>query len=143
MPHVSLIGLYMKFKTLIYASVTTCFLSFSSLLLCVFLSPINTKTKEWLVASFFCFIASIISARVLRQGRDYIREETQTNIGNSNFEVMMVTMILWAPVTLAIFSIVGIMFMNLSFEKFGWVLVVLAGNTGFQVARLPFFSPKN
>lgn len=55
----------------------------------------------------------------------------------------MVTMILWAPVTLAIFSIVGIMFMNLSFEKFGWVLVVLAGNTGFQVARLPFFSPKN
>ncbi|MGJ7917479.1 hypothetical protein ACI48D_18635 [Massilia sp. LXY-6] len=131
----------MTFKKLTYASIATCFLAFLSLLSCVLLSPIEENTKDWLVASFFSFIIALISARMLRQKKSYVREEDQTTIGESTFEVAMVAMILWLPVLLALYGIVGIMFFHSNFKKFGWVLVVLAGNTGFQAAKLYCFAP--
>ena len=130
----------MTFKKLTYASLATCFLSFLSLLLCVFLSPVDAKIKEWIVASIFSFFGALISARMLRQKQAHIHEEDRTPVGESTFESTLVAMILWFPVLLTMYAISGMLLLHVRFEKVGWVLVVLAVNTGFQTARLKPFS---
>ena len=111
-----------------------CCMSFISLSICINLTEKFGDTKEWMIAALFSSTSLFVITKYI--DRKDMQGKGDVEIGTSGFEKITVTTTIWLPLLLTFYAVCALLLMNANFQKVAWILVVLGGNIGIQLAKL-------
>jgi hypothetical protein len=93
------------------------------------------EVRRWCVASGISAILTAVATWAIerRWGRPNVSNAV---IGNSPFEKVTSITCVWLPIAFAAYAILSVLYLNAPIDDVGWIMVVLAGNVGYEIVRI-------